>query len=90
MSKEESEWDQEKDRIKKIVDDCVAKIGEHVDAVQVIVSHHNQDASNTMSYEKGSGNFHTRLGSVQEWIEVQRQHARNWAIRNDNKDNEDD
>lgn len=87
MSKEESEWDQEKERIKKIVDDCVAKIGEHADAVQVIVSHHNHDSNNTMSYDKGSGNFHTRLGSVHEWIEVQRQYARNWAI---NKDKEDE
>lgn len=82
----DKEWEQEKLRIKTIVDECVSKISEHVDAVQVIVSHYNLDANNTMSYEKGAGNFHTRLGSVHEWIEVQRQYERNWAIKNDQSD----
>jgi len=82
----EEEWDKEKERIKGIVDECVAKIGEHVDAVQVIVSLHNNDIKNTMSYEKGSGNFHTRIGVVSEWVETQRQYVRNWAICKDQED----
>lgn len=82
----DEQWDEEKARIKKIVDECVAKIGEHVDAVQVIVSQHSPEVNNTMSYEKGSGNFHTRLGAVSEWVEVQRQYSRCWAIKQDGED----
>lgn len=84
----DQQWDSEKDAIKKIVDECVTRIGEHVDAVQVIVSHHNTDTNNTMSYEKGSGNFHTRLGVIVEWVEVQRQYERSWAIRKEKEDSD--
>ncbi len=85
MTNEES-WDKEKERIKGIVDECVSKMGEHVDAVQVIVSYHNTDANNTMSYEKGAGNIHTRIGVVAEWMEAQKQYVRNWAIRKDQEE----
>lgn len=85
-SEQHSEWDQEKERIKKVVDDCVSRIKEHVDAVQIIISHHNDDSNNTMSYEKGSGNWHARIGVTQEWLETQRQFVKNWAIREDQKE----
>lgn len=82
----EKEWEVEKAAITKIVDECVSKIKEHVDAVQVHVSHHNSDLDNTMSYERGGGNMHTRLGVVKEWLDTQRQYVKNWAIRNDKRD----
>lgn len=81
----QTEWDNEKDRIRQVVDECCAKISEHCGAVQIIVSYHNHEAG-TMSYEKGSGSFHARLGAIAEWMEVQRQYAKNWAIRKDNED----
>lgn len=86
MTTEEQQWEAEKANIKKIVDECVARIGEHVDAVQVILTHHNSDVNHTMTYEKGSVNFHARLGAISEWMEVQRQYSKNWAIRLESED----
>lgn len=83
-----SEWEIEKETIKRVVDECADKIAEHVDAVQIIVTHHSHDEGNTMSYEKGNGNMHARLGVITEWVQIQRQYAKNWAIRKDGDDGE--
>lgn len=82
----EKEWEAEKEVIGKIVDECVSRIKEHADAVQIIVSQHNSDLENTMSYTQGSGSMHTRIGVTQEWLDTQRQYVKNWAIRNDKKE----
>lgn len=76
----EEQWDSEKAAIVKLVDECVAKLGEHIDVVHILVCHGNANKT-TMTYEKGCGNFHARLGMIFEWLEVQKQYQRNWAIR---------
>lgn len=86
---EDAIWSQEKQTIKQIVDDCVMKISEHVDAVQIIITHHNTEVGQTMSYEKGRGNIHARIGVASEWVEVQKQYVKNWAIRKDQEEDGD-
>lgn len=86
MKDSDQQWEEEKKRITQIVDECAARIREHVDTVQIFVSLQRDDASNTMTYEKGAGNFCARFGQTVEWVEIQKQYQRNWANRKDAED----
>jgi hypothetical protein len=60
-------------------------LAEHFDSVQVFVTVHNGGKEATRALESGSGNFYARLGQVREWVAIQDQYQRNWAIKKDNE-----
>lgn len=73
-----------KEEIKKLVDDHVSQIREHVDSVKVFVTFPTDDGTGeTAGYESGSGNFYAQFGQINEWLNIQRQYQKNWAIRRD-------
>lgn len=68
---------------------AIAKLAEHFDSVRVFVSLHNGGDQDTQCYTNGAGNFYAQLGQVKEWVAIQDQHARNYAIKKDNANNEE-
>lgn len=88
---QKGEQSPEKQHIVDLVDECVAKIREHVDSVQIFVNKQLEDGtSNTMFYERGAGNLYARHGQVYEWLVIQRQFQKNYAMRRDEEDFEED
>lgn len=72
------------DTLREMVDRVCRELGEHADSVRIFVTLHSGDGTtNTRSYEAGTGNFYAQLGQVREWIAIQDQYQRNWAIRKD-------
>lgn len=67
----------------KIVDNCRDKLMEHFDSVRIFVTKHSGNQENTASFETGGGNFYAQLGQVKEWISIQDQYQRNYAIKKD-------
>lgn len=51
----------------KLVEDAAAALGEHYDAVQIMVS--NSDGEGTRCIKRGVGNFYARLGMAREFVE---------------------
>lgn len=74
------------DHIRTLVDQKCAEIAEHVDSVQVFVTWHDGGEQRTHAYESGKGNFYARQAQVQEFVTIQNQYQRNWAIRKDQED----
>ena len=56
--------------ISELVDQCVARLMEHCDAVQIFVSVQDKD-DKTSVYRGGRGNYFARLGMVKEWVRDQ-------------------
>lgn len=69
----------------KMVEELCAKLLEHFDSVRIFVTRHDGEKTNTASFETGGGNFYAQLGQVREWLEIQDQYQRNFAIRKDSK-----
>lgn len=67
----------------EIVDECRDRMLEHFDSVRIFVTRHSGESANTAAYETGGGNFYAQLGQVREWLAIQDQYQRNWAIRKD-------
>lgn len=65
----------------RILIDAVDRLGEHYDSVRVFVNY--VENGETRSRTVGRGNFCGQLGQIFEWVELQRQHQRNTAIRRD-------
>lgn len=65
---------------------AVATLSEHFDSVRIFVTLHNGGESETASYETGGGNFYAQLGQVQEWLCIQEQFQKNYAIKKDKED----
>lgn len=66
-----------------LVDKCRDQMLEHFDSVRVFVTKHNGGESETQSYETGGGNFYAQLGQVTEWLSIQEQYQRSYAMRKD-------
>jgi hypothetical protein len=75
----------EKEQLKEMVEGCVIKLSEHFDSVRIIATRHAVDGeSNTSAmFDDGAGNFYAQMGSVREWLVIQEQYQRNWAIKKD-------
>jgi len=52
--------------IEKIIDGHIARLMEHFDTVQIMVTIYKN--GDTISLERGSGNFFTRLGQAGSWV----------------------
>jgi hypothetical protein len=75
---------EEKEALCKMVDDHVAQIREHVDSVRIFVTWDTDDGqSNTGGYDSGKGNFYAQQGQIEEWLTIQKQYQKNWAVRKD-------
>lgn len=75
----------EKDQLKAMLREATVKLSEHFDSIRIIGTRHALDgeADTTAMIDDGAGNFHAQLGSVREWLVIQEQYQRNWAIRKD-------
>lgn len=75
----------EREQLKKMVEEAVMKLSEHCDLVRIFVTKHACDGATdtTAAIDNGRGNIHAQFGQVDEWLTIQRQYQRNWAIRND-------
>lgn len=72
-----------------MVDDHVAQIREHVDSVRIFVTFDSDDGtSETTAYDSGKGNIYAQQGHIQEWLTINKQYQKNFAIRKDEEDNE--
>ena len=70
--------------IEKLVDNAIDQLREHCDSVHIFVTMPTSDGNpHTAAAEKGAGNFYARLGQIEEWLCIQKQYQRNWAIRKD-------
>ncbi len=63
----------------KLIDDCMHRIREHVDTVQIFITLHGDDGKETLTYDVGSGNFYARQGQVEEWVRIQRVYQKQYA-----------
>ena len=73
--------------MKRRVEQAASALIEHFDSVQILVTRHCDDGTrDTAAFECGLGNLYARLGQVREWLRIQDQYQRNWAIRKDAKD----
>ena len=79
----------EKEQIQKLVKESVRNLSEHCDSVRIFVTKHNCDGETdtTGAVDNGSGNFYAQLGQIREWLSIQEQYQRNWAISRDESDN---
>lgn len=50
-----------------IVDKAVSALMVHFDAVHIFVTRHEADS--TMSYAAGKGNWYSRIGMINEWLD---------------------
>lgn len=66
-----------------LVDKAKEGLLEHFDSVRIFVTKHNGSEDETESYESGGGNFYAQLGQVHEWLCIQEQYQRNYAVRKD-------
>lgn len=58
--------------IDPLVEKALTDLMEHCDAVQIFVSRHDHASDNTVRLSKGKGNWFTRYGQVNTWVEFQR------------------
>lgn len=66
-----------------LCEDAVLKIAEHADSVQLFFTRQSDDGKREIAgYEIGSGNIYARQGQVAEWLVIQQEYQRQWAIRN--------
>jgi len=73
-----------REELQKLVDLHVSQLREHVDSVRIFVTTDMEEGrSETVSYDSGKGNFFAQLGQVQEWLCIQQQYQKNWAIAKD-------
>lgn len=56
----------EREALEKMMEECLAKLGEHFDAVQILATRHEDKKSE--SIHKGTGNWYARFGMVHEFI----------------------
>lgn len=80
----------ERETLDKMVEDAAAQLSEHCDSVRIFVTKHAVDGESdvTIAFDHGRGNIHAQVGQVMEWLDIQRQYQRNWAIRNDKQEDE--
>lgn len=73
----------ETEEIEKTVKDTTSKLMEYCDSVRIFVTFSEPGTDITKSYESGKGNFYAQLGQILEWVSLQDQFQRNYAIKKD-------
>lgn len=76
-----------KDEAKELLEKHSRILSEHFDSVRIFATKGTEDGEpNTMALDTGNGNFYAQLGQIEEWLTIQRQYQKNWAIRKDDED----
>lgn len=75
---------EEKEHIVKIMDDCVSKLREHVDNVQILCN--TVDDGNTIAWKSGYGNWYARMAQVQELVRENDERDRFEVRRSEDED----
>lgn len=79
---------EEKSQLQSIVERHAGQLGEHFQSVRIFVTRNTEDGeSNTVALDSGCGNFYAQLGQIREWMSIQEQYQKNWAIRKDQEEN---
>lgn len=75
----------EKEQLKQMVKEATTKLSEHCDSVRIICTKHATDGEpdTTLMTDDGAGNIYAQMASVREWLVIQDQYQRNWAIKKD-------
>lgn len=82
--------DTSKEALLALCDQHASQLAEHFDSVRIFCTKHSEEGtSNTLQLDVGRGNFYAQLGQVHEFLEIQRQYQKNWAIKKDSDDAED-
>lgn len=79
----------DKDQRRALLKKHVQELGEHFDSVRIFATH-TDDNHETAAMDDGRGNLYAQLGQIWEWLTIQEQYQRNWAIRQDQKDDSDE
>lgn len=74
------------EQLRSMVDKKASELMEHADSVQIFITWHDGGSEVTKSYETGKGNFYARQGQIDEWLRIQHQFQRNYAVRKDQQD----
>lgn len=61
--------DPDREALYKIIEEHVARLSEHFDAVQIFTSSVEQGGENTVSFTSGAGNWHARHNQAREWVD---------------------
>ena len=70
-------------RFLKIVDKHIRELGEHFDNVQIFITTKDENGDGTVRICKGSGDWFSRYGVVNYWLQMENQEARNSASKHD-------
>lgn len=73
------------DQLKRRLEEMALELGEHCDSVRIFVTLPTEQGI-SVALDSGVGNLYAQLGQVREWLCIQEQYQRNWAIRNDQDD----
>lgn len=76
------------DRVQKMADELVEKLGEHCDSVRVFCTYRAEDGD-TSAYTVGDGNFYAQSGQVQEWVAHQDEIVRSRTRKEDGDEADD-
>ncbi len=60
------------DRVKAVAE----ALGEHFDSVSILVSRYEPSIGGTVKIYHGVGNWFTRLGQIDQWLEQERETSR--------------
>lgn len=75
---------------RELVKKHALELGEHFESVRIFVTRAApEEHHDTQAIDHGTGNFYAQLGQIQEWLAIQDQYQRNWAIRNDENKGEE-
>lgn len=70
----------------RMVRECVDKLGEHFDSVQIFCTRHESgQEGGTINIPLGTGNWFARYGQIRNWINKEEESSRE-EIRRENDD----
>ena len=75
----------------KVVNDALAKLGEHFDSVQIFANRQEVEGQeqSMVNIYSGCGNWFARFGQVQHWLVTENERTKT-RVRNEIFDEEDD
>jgi hypothetical protein len=69
--------------LKELVERTADALSEHAESVHIFVT--ERAGGTSRGIDTGRGNFYAQLGQIVEFVTIQKQFQRNWAIRQDAK-----
>ncbi len=77
------------DMLVELMDRCLRDLGEHFESVQILGSFVSDDG-NTRSVSRGVGNWYSRIGVAQEFLEMDQARTTAYELRKVLPGNEED